>query len=114
MRVEDNDRFVTHLTSAQPLEVLLRGHLWVEAELIAALEDILPFPKQIDLGRVSFPQKVSLVAAHGFIRPEDVPAYMKLNSLRNKVAHNLSAEPGEEYAHDLLGSFWTTPKRLYR
>lgn len=93
------------IVSAQPLEVLLRGHLWVEAELIAVLVDILPFPKQIDLGRVSFPQKVSFVAAHGFIRPEDIPAYMKLNSLRNKVAHNLSAEPDEEYSRDLLKSF---------
>src|SRR5450755_2483965 len=83
MNLEDNDDFIKHLTSEQPLEVLLRGHLWVEAELIAVLEDVLPFPEQIDLGRVSFPQKVSLVAAHGFIRPGDVPGYMKLNSLRN-------------------------------
>jgi hypothetical protein len=105
MHVDDNDRFLMHLTSAQPLEVLLRGHLWVEAELIAVLKDVFPFPSQIDLGRISFPQKVSLVAAHGFIRPEDIPAYMKLNSLRNKVAHNLSAEPGEEYSNALLESF---------
>src|SRR5579864_1516973 len=102
MQPIDNDPFLDQLSGATPLETLLRGHLWVEAELIAALEDILPFPSQIDLGRVSFPQKVSLVAAHGFIRPGDVPAYMKLNSLRNKVAHNLAAEPNEDYADELL------------
>ena len=105
MHVEKNDDFIEHITSGRPVEVLLRGHLWVEAELISVLQDVLPFPSLIDLDRVNFPQKVSLVAAHGFIRPEDIPAYMKLNSLRNKVAHNLTAEPGEEYARDLIGSF---------
>jgi hypothetical protein len=112
MQVEDNDQFIEHITSARPLEVLLRGHLWVEAELIAILQDVIPFPNLIDLDRVNFPQKVSFVAAHGFIRPEDIPAYMKLNSLRNRVAHNLAAEPGEEYAHDLIGSFGTHLKHL--
>jgi hypothetical protein len=112
MNPEDSDDFIKHLTSEQPLEVLLRGHLWVEAELIAVLEDVLPFPRQIDLGRFSFPQKVSLVAAHGFVRPEDVPGYMKLNSLRNKVAHNLAAEPDDNYAHELLKSFGPHLKHL--
>jgi hypothetical protein len=112
MHIEDNDQFTEHLTSARPLEVLLRGHLWVEAELIAVLQDVLPFPNLIDLDRLNFPQKISFVAAHGFIRPEDIPAYMKLNSLRNKVAHNLTAEPGEEYANDLISSFGPHLKHL--
>ncbi len=41
-----------------------------------------------------------------------MPGYMKLNSLRNKVAHNLAAEPNEEYARELLNSFGPHLKHL--
>lgn len=112
MNLEDNDDFIAHLTSDRPLEVLIRGHLWVEAELIGILEDIIPFPSLIDLGRFTFPQKVSLVAAHGFIRPDDVPAYLKLNALRNKVAHNLAAEPDESYVTELFTSLGSNLRRI--
>ena len=59
VNLEDNDDFIAHLTSDRPLEVLIRGHLWVEAELIGILEDIIPFPAFIDLGRFTFPQNDS-------------------------------------------------------
>jgi hypothetical protein len=112
VNLEDNEDFIRHLSSERPLEVLIRGHLWVESELIGILEDVIPFPVLIDLGRFTFPQKVSLVAAHGFIRPDDVSAYLKLNALRNKVAHNLAAEPGEDYVNELFNSLGSNLRRI--
>ncbi len=98
MSPDDDNRFFEHLSSASSLEVMLRGHLWVEAKLISALEQALPFPGLVDFGRFTFPQKVALAAGHGFIRADDVPAYLALNRLRNKLAHRVSKEPGEAYA----------------
>jgi hypothetical protein len=40
----------------------------VEDQLIDVLDEVLPFPEHVDLDRLAFPQKVGLVAAHGFIR----------------------------------------------
>ena len=100
--------------SPTSLEVLLRGHLWVESELIAILEEVLPYPKEINIVRLAFPLKVNLTAAHGCIHSGDVPAYLKLNSLRNKAAHNLHDDPNEDAVKDLLQNFGTNLKYLYR
>lgn len=104
MRPEENERFLRDLSSDSPWEMIIRGHLWVESELIATLQDVLPFPEHVDLGRFLFPQKVALVTAHGFIRPLEVPAYLKLNALRNKIAHNVDTEPGQDDEQALVDS----------
>lgn len=98
-------RLFEHLAEGSPFEVVLRGHLWVEAQLISVLEEVLPFPDEVDLARFTFPQKISLVAAHGFIRPADVASYMKLNALRNRLAHRAEEDPREDWADGLLDSF---------
>ena len=112
MDPDDETRFFEHLTSESSLEVLLRGHLWVEAQLITALEEVIPFPSLVDFGRFTFPQKVALAAGHGFIRADDVPAYLKLNALRNRLAHRVTEEPDEAYATELYGVLGAHLRRL--
>lgn len=77
----------------------------VEAEMIRILEEIVPFPAHIDFDRFSFAQKTSLVAAHGFIRANDIGAYRALNKLRNEIAHDLDAEPGPRELANLIAAF---------
>jgi hypothetical protein len=113
VHVADDPRFREHLMCPTPLEVLLRGHLWAESELIGILEDTLPYPERIDFSRLSFPLKVALVAANGYLNPDDVPAFLKLNSLRNKIAHNLHTELGEESVNELLDTFGNVLKHSY-
>jgi hypothetical protein len=86
-----SSRWLADLNSQSPLELVLRGHLWIESRMIDVLCAAVPYPDRIDLSRFTFPQKVSLVAAHGVLDTEDVPAYLKINTLRNKVAHRLDA-----------------------
>lgn len=83
--------FLADLNSDSPLELILRGHLWIEARLIQYLSAVVPFPDRVDFGRFTYPQKLSLAAAHGVLQKDDVPAYMKVNTLRNKIAHRLDA-----------------------
>src|ERR1700733_374857 len=105
MHIAEDPRFKEHLMRPTVLEVVLRGHLWAESELIGVLEELLPFPQHIDLSRLGFPLKVALVAAHGRLPADDIPAYLKLNSLRNRIAHNLHSELTEEQVDELYHSF---------
>ncbi|MEU2358019.1 hypothetical protein ABZ599_34435 [Streptomyces misionensis] len=87
----ERSELLKDLHADSPLELVIRAHLWIESRMIELLGDLVPFPDRIDFDRFTFPQKVALVAAHGAIDQEDVPAYLKLNSMRNKVAHRLNA-----------------------
>jgi hypothetical protein len=113
VHVADDPRFQEHLKRANPLEILLRGHLWAESELIGIIEDTLPHPERVELSRISFPLKVALVAANGYLEPDDVAAFLKLNSLRNKLAHNLHIELGEELVNELLASLSQRLRYMY-
>jgi hypothetical protein len=86
---ERERQFLAHISMDAPLEIILRGHLWVESSLIRLIEEVLPHPEAIDLARFTFPQKLGLGVALGLVRPDYAPAYLKLNGLRNRVAHDL-------------------------
>jgi len=100
---EQEKRFLTHIEADDPLQIIVRGHLYVEAELTKLLYEALPKPGAIDLSR--FPLKVDLAVALQLLWPEEKPAYIFLNKLRNKLAHNLDAEIGRteemEFFHTL-------------
>ncbi|MEU6509156.1 hypothetical protein [Streptomyces sp. NPDC046942] len=87
----ERSKFLKDINAESPLELVIRAHLWIESRMIELLCDLVPYPDRIDFDRFTFPQKVALVAAHGALEQEDVPAYLKLNSMRNKVAHRLEA-----------------------
>lgn len=99
--------------SESPLAQVIRGHLWVESALIALLEAVLPFPEHVDLARFSFAQKLALATAHGFISPEDLPTYQRLNKIRNQLAHSLSSAVKEDDLRDLANSFGPVTRRIY-
>jgi hypothetical protein len=75
---ERERQFLAHISIDAPLEIVLRGHLWVESSLIRLIEEVLPHPEAIDLARFSFPQKMGLGVALGLVRSEYASAYLKL------------------------------------
>jgi hypothetical protein len=99
---ERERQFLTHISGDAPLEIIIRGHLWVESSLIRLIEEVLPHPEAVDLARFSFPQKLSLGVALGLVRAEYAPAYLKLNSLRNRVAHDLFSAITQVEQEELL------------
>ena len=56
--------------------------------------EALPNPEAIDLTRLGFPLKVDLAIALRLLLPEEKPAYIVLNKLRNRLAHDLDVEIG--------------------
>jgi hypothetical protein len=99
---ERERQFLAHISIDAPLEIVLRGHLWVESSLIRLIEEVVPRPEAIDLARFSFPQKMSLGVALGLVRSEYASAYLKLNALRNRVAHDLFSAITKEEQDELL------------
>ncbi|WP_092800272.1 hypothetical protein [Rhodococcus globerulus] len=109
----DEERLQVDLNSDSALEQTIRGHLWIESALIALIETTLLFPKHVDLARFSFVQKLELATAHGFVRPEDLPAYKRLNRIRNQLAHSLHAALSEQDMNDLINSLSPEIRKLY-
>jgi hypothetical protein len=58
----------------------------------------------IDLDRMGFRQKIDIAQAFGFISQHDGHAFRELNRLRNKLAHNLWAEPSEPDVRNLVNT----------
>lgn len=74
------------------VSVVLRGHLVIEELLYYVIQSHFPSPEHLDSARLRFPQLVAL--ARSLEKISVVPAQiwdslLRLNSLRNSLAHNL-------------------------
>lgn len=107
-------RFFNDIGEASLLEVVLRGHLWVESELLRSLEAALPFPNRIDLDRMAFGTKVDLLAAQGLMRQDERPGFRRLNAMRNRMAHHLGQDLAEADQSDLLNALGTRHREHIR
>ncbi len=78
-------------THDDPVSVLIQVHLHLEAFIIQLITGALSHPDALDLDRLNFPSKVGLAAALGEMPEIAGPALRTINSLRNRIAHNLNA-----------------------
>lgn len=110
----DIDRFAQHLFEpTSSFEILLRGHLWMENLISRILEINIVNADVLDLDRMGFRQKVDIAQAFGFISQENGYALKALNRLRNKLAHNLMAEPSEIEIRDLVNTLTGEVKEAF-
>jgi hypothetical protein len=94
------ERFV----SSQKLRklVVVYGHLWLEHLLLRMLHAVLPKPEAFFRERTpSFPTLVALCEALDVIDPSLGNALRRINTLRNKVAHQAGYDPSESDAQHL-------------
>lgn len=97
---EERAQFVDHLETGTPLEILLRGHLWIESALIRLLNDAVCEPSQLASARLTFAQRLRIVLALGLVPSPEGEALNFVNRMRNQAAHRLDATigPSEEAA----------------
>ncbi|MET3657810.1 hypothetical protein [Sporosarcina psychrophila] len=88
--------FISDTDSDDELQVILRGHLYIEREITGMLRIILEYPDEILSDRFMFMNKVNLAVALGIIKKEDKSVLNKVNSLRNKLAHKLNYSCNEK------------------
>jgi hypothetical protein len=96
------NRYLTHINSESPLEIVLKGHLWVEGELTDSIRYFLPAPQHMDIDRLTFSHKIALAAACAAVPPEAVKSLSVLNKLRNELAHKRDHQVTHEDARRLI------------
>jgi len=95
-----------HLPKPENLEVtILKGHLLVETRLKEYIEKKLPNPQGCDLDRFKFSQLIEI--AHGLcssLLHENLwQSIQKLNTLRNRLSHELDDVRFTSTLQDFLG-----------
>lgn len=92
----DLELFAEHTRGRSIVEVLLRGHLWLENALIDLIETEVENPRPLNMDRMSFANLVNLAESLGLLAKRDAGALKKVNKIRNNLAHKLHGEPTPE------------------
>jgi hypothetical protein len=90
--VFDFPTLMSHLNADDPLALVTRGHLYVEAALIKQIEAVIVDKKAFDSARLPFLTKVKLAVALGKVDRADVGGFKAMNELRNGFAHNVETK----------------------
>jgi hypothetical protein len=72
------------------LTIVLMGHLVIENLLVESIKTKMELPQEFDPYTLYFPSKVELCVSLKIIPIEKKNCYLKLNSIRNKFAHQLN------------------------
>lgn len=108
----DFPTLMKHLNAEDPLALVLRGHLYVEAALIKQIESALVNKKALAGARFSFPAKVKLGVALGKVDPADARGFTALNALRNEFAHDVEKKLTEQHELNLYNVLSPSQRKI--
>ena len=106
-------KFLDDTRGENQLEVVIRGHLYVESELDNLLKLKLKEPRFLFENSFMFNSKLKTALALGLIKGEEKSAYSKLNKLRNDFAHNLNYELTEKDFNDIFSGLSSGRREEY-
>lgn len=84
------------------IETFLKGHLWLERLLDDFLTVAADPPEGLGLNRMTFANKLRLCKAFALLPEDYCQIFKKVNSIRNKLAHELTAEIENDITQTLL------------
>lgn len=102
---EDVQEFLDATFGGDELQVILRGHLYIEHELEKLLKIYMVEPQLVLTERFMFMNKINLAIALGALSLEKKNPYKKLNELRNNYVHQLKFKVSETDLNRLVDSF---------
>lgn len=105
----NREQFENRISSGDRWQQLIVGILYLEHVFDLLLKEALPNPDEIAFGRIGFAQRIDLTRAMGLIDKELSVAIKYASKLRNRVAHDLNFEIGEQ---EILDFSNCTPKYL--
>lgn len=105
----DDAQFKARISTGEKWQQLIQAHLYYDHVITSLLVDALVNAEAINASRMGFLQKLKLVEALGLIPDELISTVEFINSLRNKIAHDLKFELNEKDERDFTNC---TPKRL--
>ncbi|WP_255262190.1 hypothetical protein [Bacillus cereus] len=103
---KDMDEFMDATNEEDELQIILRGHIYIEHEIEKMLINHLVEPSVIMGGRnrLNFNTKLNLAVALGLLPKDKKSPYDKLGGLRNKYAHKLNYKMTELDLNKLVDS----------
>jgi len=108
----DFPTLITHLNAEDPLALVMRGHLYIEATLIRQIESALVNKKAFATAQFPFPAKVSLAVALGKVDIADAGGFTALNTLRVKFAHNVEMKLTEQDELNLYNALSPSQRKI--
>lgn len=102
---DDFKTFILDTESDDELQVVLRGHLYIESELTKMIRLTLVYPDEILNHRFMYMNKVNLAISLGILKKENKTVFQKINSLRNNFAHNLDFNCEERHYIEIYDAF---------
>jgi hypothetical protein len=103
--------FIRHTSTNDMTGLILKGHLFIENELDNLIDNTLIKPLKIS--QATFSNKIELSYSLGIIDQEWLGAFRKLNSIRNKYAHDINYNFSEKDFEDLLSTLSKEDKEEY-
>jgi len=83
------DDWLCYPDKNKPLDTLFRGHLCIEYAITCILSKKLKDKKQINIDNLNFYKKIELLYILDIIDSISFDVLKEINSLRNKLAHDL-------------------------
>ncbi|WP_149185471.1 hypothetical protein [Bacillus sp. AY2-1] len=102
---KDVQEFLNATVGGDELQVILRGHLYIEHELEKLLKIYMVEPELVLTERFMFMNKINLAIALGALSLDKKIPYKRLNDLRNKYVHQLKFKVSETDLNRLVDSF---------
>jgi len=112
-RFFDFPTLIHNLNAEDPLALVIRGHLYVEAALIKQIESALVNKNAVDIAALRFPMKIKLAVALGKVDSADVGGFTALNALRVKFAHNVEMTLTKQDELDLHNALSPSQRKTY-
>ncbi|WLG16651.1 hypothetical protein QM225_005417 (plasmid) [Bacillus cereus] len=96
------EKFYDEVSNQEPLYIFIRGHLYLESMMIQMIQKY--FPCELKDTIFNFAHKVELISAMGYISSELKRGILKVNRVRNNLAHNIDMQLDDNVINDIMNS----------
>ena len=107
------ERFHLDINSENPMQIILKGNLYIEYALRERLKEHLENPEILEYDKFTFNQLARLVFSLGLLPVDIFKTVMKVNNIRNLYSHDLTYNFNEEEYKKLEITFSTDFKKIY-
>jgi hypothetical protein len=105
----DQKKLADRIRTGEHWQQLLQAHLYYDHVVTYMLTEELKNPDAINVKRMGFFQKLRLVRAMGLLPEALTVVVERINSLRNKIAHELNFEIDDNQVQELCALIAPSP-----
>jgi len=99
------EKFHLDINSENPMQIILKGNLYIEYALRERLREHLKNPEILECDKLSFSELAKLVFSLGLLPADIFKTVMEVNHIRNSYSHNLKYNFNDEEYQRLEDTF---------